>query len=360
MRSSYYCNSRFVPIREQPTDPKRGGFTLIELLVVITIIGLLVALLTPAVQSARESARRSQCTNHMRNVTLGMRNFSVSYNDRLPLLVNPHGSAGGAPLIYSWVVSLFPYLDSIDLYRSIHDFNSPLRGSTPFPAYRVNGFPSVAVLTCPSDATNFGKKGALSYVANAGYIHPAHWGDDDFHNAYTLNWTRNPSPPCITQADARIARATGVLWRTTDPFPMSLSYISGGDGLTTTILLTENLQSGSYIETTTGAIAFGIPAPTIFPPMQPCDPVTPATIGASNRRNLTLLGSFSLASARINADTTAEPRTRPRPSSNHPGQVNFAFCDGRVQSISEDINERVYARLVTPNGHRYGQAVDDR
>ena len=60
------------------------GFTLIELLVVIAIIAVLIALLLPAVQAAREAARRAQCVNNMKQIGLGMHNYSRRTNDSLP------------------------------------------------------------------------------------------------------------------------------------------------------------------------------------------------------------------------------------------------------------------------------------
>ena len=57
----------------------RFGVTQIELLVTMTAMTCLLALLFPAVQGAREAARRAICSNHIRQVNLGILEFESAH-----------------------------------------------------------------------------------------------------------------------------------------------------------------------------------------------------------------------------------------------------------------------------------------
>lgn len=127
----------------------RTAFTLVELLVVIAIIGVLIALLLPAVQAAREAARRMQCTNHLKQLGLGVHNFHDAKNGLVP---NGFGAGrmGFWGLIYPFIEQQAKYdflLEKTDQFNGklIHrDFWNHL---TPEERKSLN---STSIYFCPS------------------------------------------------------------------------------------------------------------------------------------------------------------------------------------------------------------------
>jgi prepilin-type N-terminal cleavage/methylation domain-containing protein len=91
------------------------GFTLVELLVVIAIIGILVALLLPAIQAAREAARRAQCQSNMKNISLAVLNYESANKKFPPGFV----SSPSATEAWGWAVFILPYLEEQGVYDQL-------------------------------------------------------------------------------------------------------------------------------------------------------------------------------------------------------------------------------------------------
>jgi prepilin-type N-terminal cleavage/methylation domain-containing protein/prepilin-type processing-associated H-X9-DG protein len=121
--------------------PAAAGFTLVELLVVIAIIGILVALLLPAIQSAREAARRSQCTNNMRQLGLGLQNYH-SAHQTFP--IGSEVNVEETDVYRSAIIELLPYLEQDNLSR-LYDFDEPWESQTA----EVSAT-AIPVFDCPS------------------------------------------------------------------------------------------------------------------------------------------------------------------------------------------------------------------
>lgn len=105
-----------------------------ELLVVIAIIGILVALLLPAIQAAREAARRSQCTNNMKQLGLGVLNYESGRKDLPP--PGQCDSTGGATttyMIHSVATVILPYIEQTTVYDMFDHKTDPIAayGATP-------------------------------------------------------------------------------------------------------------------------------------------------------------------------------------------------------------------------------------
>ncbi len=116
----------FTTPSQRSCNRRAVGFTLVELLVVIAIIGVLVSLLLPAVQSAREAARRSSCLNNLKQVGLAILNYE-SARGTLPYGTNQNGQRDPAltgrnisAFGFGWSASILPYIESGNAFDQIN------------------------------------------------------------------------------------------------------------------------------------------------------------------------------------------------------------------------------------------------
>lgn len=397
----------------------RRGFTLIELLVVISIIAVLVSLIAPAVQAARRTARKLECLNNMRQIGLAMQAFSAT-NGSLPPLTNdiPISNGNGVGYIYGagWPMALLPALDATAVLKSIKQDAISTGGSAGALHFAVAGTPGaidvtntpplndnvwLAAFTCPDDADSFRQPGGLSFVVNAGFIPDALWGLNEriaigtgvpasslgpFVQPYLIDWNANNiySIDGVTvsnydPSDQAHQIATGVFFRPTagansNSFTMSLDYVSTGDGQTSTLMVSENLQAGPW----TGSLSNGLTAyPTgsatggpfginqlgfsIALPMISGTEKPLAGVFGTGLQQTATTGSSINDHCFINRNLSTTTGSAPRPSSQHAGGVNVIMCDGSGRYLNETVDKGVYIKLLTSNGVTYGeQALDNR
>ena len=131
---------------DKASGQKPSGFTLIELLIVISIIAILAAMLFPVFARARENARRSSCQSNLKQIGLGIMQYSQDYDEKMPSY-----QADSPKADTPWHFAIQPYLKSIQLFKCPSNSGpaTPFVYGTPDATY---GIPSIPI----------------SYVANGG------------------------------------------------------------------------------------------------------------------------------------------------------------------------------------------------
>jgi prepilin-type N-terminal cleavage/methylation domain-containing protein len=100
------------------------GFTLIELLVVIAIIAILASILFPVFARARENARRASCQSNLKQIGLGIMQYSQDYDEKY--VPRDAGWTDAEQRCNSWPLLIQPYVKSVQLFACpSNTYNTP-------------------------------------------------------------------------------------------------------------------------------------------------------------------------------------------------------------------------------------------
>ena len=302
------------------------AFTLVELLVVIAIIGVLVALLLPAVQMAREASRRTQCSNSMRQVALGLHNHHDSKGALPPATpaVTPYWGQG------TWMVPLMPYIEQPSMQDIYYDYGVA-NGRNYYHKDNIKGATGkqLKMLLCASNQTNTQgwPKNADGSVTYHNYI--VNYGNTSINE--TITW-QTPTYNGFTFAGA--------------PFTCGKAqrFADISDGLSGTLLLSELIigQRSDLRGATWWGSGAGFETSLKPNDTQPdrswsssawCDPAAPNPPCA-----FTTNGYVFAARSR------------------HPNGVNAALCDGSVRFFINSVTVSTWNNLGTSQG---GETTND-
>ena len=294
------------------------GFTLVELLVVIAIIGILMGLLLPAVQNAREAGRRTTCFNNLYQMAFA----ATRHSDTNGFIPGWRNAASTSGQFYGWPVLLLPFLERRDLSTALTAVAPSVSAKTSY----------LNIYLCPTSPPESQADAWISYAGNAGY-----------------------GSKLEVTASGIDGKGNGVMVDTSLPGNQSnridVDYVSNGDGASNTLVLTE--KCGTHVTK--------LPKWSNQISVPPTNPISLTDVSATSSTYSSIPVFLFAGSAATNAWTpptttgfsgssnTTDDRF---PSSNHPGGVGVAFCDGHVLFLKSSVDITTYVQMMTSNSEQ--------
>jgi prepilin-type N-terminal cleavage/methylation domain-containing protein len=331
------------------------AFTLVELLVVIAIIGVLVALLLPAVQAAREAARRSTCNNNLKQSALALHNYEATFKAFPPrqggtgTLNDPNVRPTHCNALSGWAY-LLPFCEQQPLYDQVYSIqiqpwadnvwtNAQLKflqcpsdqGKTdPNPGRLIKGYTSYAFCNgddyaasqiMPDERTNVALAFEMRPIKNRGVFGRHSYTrlaeiTDGTTNTIALGERSRPNKitdrgACAVDATANVATYV----------PLSCRALFNGQSYiaTATMFTTDNAPGYRW----GGGNAYFAALSTILPPNQ----------------SVCVFGASGAISAHLFPGIWTS-------TSEHPGGVLVAMCDGSTRWVSNNIDSGNLAAIA--------------
>ncbi|REK10544.1 MAG: DUF1559 domain-containing protein [Planctomycetota bacterium] len=295
---------------------RQRGFSLVELLVVIAIIGVLVALLLPAIQAAREAARSSSCRNNLRQIAVAIQNYSDAHR-QLPTARLDFGTNGAGN---STFIAILPFLEegtSADLFdetKSYRATDANLKvANTPMPTYMCPSMALPRQVPEPDTACGeYGAPGSYAVCTGSGLTFAAN------HDALFTDM-----PP----HDGTIVH----------PKYGYVTFAKIADGTSRTFMVGEKdfgLENYMFDSCKPMVVRWGDTRWAVAYP------------GVTWGSTLALPNSTRLVNKQYGLFWEEYDSFR----SDHVGGLYFAFADGSVRFVADDIEHRVYNALATRAG----------
>lgn len=291
----------------------RRAFTLIELLVVISIISVLLGLTIPAVQKVRETSNRMTCSSNLRQLALACLNYETTHRTlpRNGSIYTQLGGYGDDDAFWSWIARVLPYLEQDNLYKLGRIPTSRIRDKEAQLAMRT----PLKVLFCPTDTAI--DKGTATWCEG---LERYAVGLTNYKGVSGSNWCyelwanvgANGSCDGENQGD-------GVLYQADIRVKLRIDQIK--DGTSMTMMLGEDIPEYNY---------------------HCCWPTSHHSTGTT-----AIPPNFDMKEHKYHPGSWYNIYSF---RSRHHSGLQFAYCDGSVRFMNDNIAHLTYKALSTING----------